>query len=202
MKQILAPAGLLVLLAAAWLPDAAPATTPTDDRVWFSGSSNLRSFTCRSRSVGTAVLLQDDARIDEVMAKDDVVADLALHIPADSFHCGIAMMNRHLRHTLHADEHPLIRFRLRGYDLVPGEDPPAATVEGTLYLAGVERPVQVEGRLEADAAGMIRFRGSHPLRPSEFGIRPPRRFAGLLRVRDQVTVHYDIGVTPSSVQPF
>jgi hypothetical protein len=27
---------------------------------------------------------------------------------------------------------------------------------------------------------------------TDFGVQPPRRFAGLLRVRDQIVVHFDI----------
>jgi len=34
----------------------------------------------------------------------------------------------------------------------------------------------------------------HRIGITDFGVAPPRRFAGLLRVRDRVTVHFDVAL--------
>jgi polyisoprenoid-binding protein YceI len=166
------------------------------DRVWFTGASNLRSFVCRTRSVGKAIDLQDYTRAAALLAGDRVVTSARIEIPSRSLHCGIAQMNRHLRHTLRADEHPLIRFEMRGYDVVPGDTAAAVRMEGALEVAGVERPISLTGTLRRDAGGSLHLVGRHPVRPSEFGVHPPRRFLGLLRVRDEVMVHFDVAIAP------
>jgi hypothetical protein len=38
--------------------------------------------------------------------------------------------------------------------------------------------------------------GTYVVRLQEFGVEPPRRFGGLLRVRDRVTVHFDVVPEP------
>jgi hypothetical protein len=40
-------------------------------------------------------------------------------------------------------------------------------------------------------------RGTHDVRVTDYGVRPPRRFLGLLRVREQVTVHFDVPLAAS-----
>ena len=42
----------------------------------------------------------------------------------------------------------------------------------------------------------MHVRGSYVIRMTDFGVRPPRRFGGLLRVRDQITVHFDVVPDP------
>jgi polyisoprenoid-binding protein YceI len=66
-------------------------------------------------------------------------------------------------------------------------------IDGDLAITGVTQPVTVEGRL---AAG--RAHGSAVIVQSRWGIRPYSAFLGALRLRDEVEVHFDIGLTPGA----
>jgi hypothetical protein len=59
-------------------------------------------------------------------------------------------------------------------------------------IAGTERAIVATATVEADTSGTLHVRGAHVVRMTDFGLRPPRRFGGLLRVRDAITVHFDI----------
>ena len=186
-----------VLLAAAALL-AAPAdgasaqATPSagDIRIWFTGASNVRTFTCRAAEVGASDRLPTAAEAGTPPA--DSARRVTLRIPVERVNCGIALMNRHLRHTLHADEYPAIEFTLAEYELVPGDSGWSVRMTGSLAIAGVERTVTVDGVVVEDSSGVLHVRGTHPVRVTDYGIQPPRRFAGLLRVREEVTVHFDV----------
>ena len=36
--------------------------------------------------------------------------------------------------------------------------------------------------------------GAYVVRMTDFGVTPPRRFGGLLKARDRITVHFDIAL--------
>jgi hypothetical protein len=180
------------IAALALLASSSGLCAQTADRVWFTGASNLRSFACESRSVGKALALREGATTDELMRGEPVVASASVEVPSGSFHCGIAQQNRHLRHTLGAEEHPLIRFWLLDYRFL---EPGRVAMQGKLEVGGVERIVEVTATV-AGGDGAPRITGSHRIRPSDFAIRPPRRFLGLLRVRDEVVVHFDLALAP------
>jgi polyisoprenoid-binding protein YceI len=170
----------LLLVAACHAPrPAAVSPERAPDRIWFDGASNIRGFTCRS----------DSARV--------TVATLAMSVT--SLDCGIRTQSRHLHEALAAKSAPTIEFRLADYRLGEGGTDTPIELRGTLRIAGAERPVTLAGVLHRDPTGTLRLRGEHRLRPTDFGVVPPRRFAGLLRVRDAVTVHFDVALpTPGT----
>jgi polyisoprenoid-binding protein YceI len=100
---------------------------------------------------------------------------------------GNGLRDSHLRGAMEADSFPLIRFELVGVD--PGSasgDTIRLTYQGHLTIHGVTRTVRVPGW--AILAGTLtEVFVSWPLDMREFGIRPPSRFLGAIRV-DPVTV--------------
>jgi len=61
-------------------------------------------------------------------------------------------------------------------------------VEGTLTLNGKTQPV----RLQLSAPGEGRYRGSATVLQSAFGIKPYSGFFGALKLRDEVTVEFEV----------
>ena len=65
---------------------------------------------------------------------------------------------------------------------------PAGVIEGALTLRGTSRPL----RLQVTSPGPGHFRGSATVRQTDFGITPYSGFLGALKLRDEVTVEFDI----------
>ena len=65
---------------------------------------------------------------------------------------------------------------------------PAGVIEGMLTLRGTSRPI----RLQVTSPGPGHFRGSATVRQTDFGITPYSGFLGALKLRDEVTVEFDI----------
>jgi polyisoprenoid-binding protein YceI len=119
-----------------------------------------------------------------------------LQVPVRSIDCGIGMQNRHLFETLGATAHPEIFFALNGYSVDRSANIPRVRIQGRLRIAGVERDVILYGIVFRDPGGDWVLRGERPINVRDFGVKPPRRFFGLLRVRDEITVHFDVAVRP------
>jgi polyisoprenoid-binding protein YceI len=193
----------LTILAALLAAPAADAQAPqpgAGTHVWFTGSSNLRRFTCRATQVGGGESLPD-ASAATAAAPDSAGVRVSLRIPVAGLDCGIWLMNRHLRHALHAERHPAIQFTLAEYELVPGDSGWVVRMHGELSIAGVQRRIAVDGAVAEDGAGTTHVRGRHEVRVTGYGVHPPRRFAGLLHVHEQVTVHFDVALPRAAPAP-
>jgi len=166
------------------------------DKIWFTGSSNIRSFTCRATQVNVsaeaAPELFDRTKADGLPA----VRNAALQVPVRSLNCGIALQNAHLFETLDASKNPSISFTLSDYAVDRGDAGSNVRMQGLLRIAGTERAVVVRGTVFRNRAGELILRGARSIDIRDFDIKPPRRFLGLLRVRNEVTVHFEVAVRP------
>ena len=177
-------------------PDIASTASAPVDSVWFTGSSNIRHFICRTTQVAVsaeaAIDEFDRTRVDGMPA----VSSGALAIPVQSLDCGIQKMNQDLLVTLGATTNPTISFRLWNYVVFDRKEPRSVRMNGLLRMAGKEKMMVVYGKVQRNPGGDLRLRGKRMIDVREYGIVPPTKFLGLVRVNKNVTVHFDIAVRP------
>lgn len=163
-----------------------------ESRLWITGASNIRHFTCQARQIGGTLELRGLPTHDSVLSGENASLEPSLRISVAHLDCGVGVMNRHLRDALHAPQYPVVEFRLATYDVDLVAATPVVRMVGQVTIGGVQRPVALTATIQADSLGRLHVRGTHAVRMTEFGIRPPRRFGGLLRVRDRIVVHFDV----------
>jgi polyisoprenoid-binding protein YceI len=166
------------------------------DKIWVTGTSNIRSFTCRARTVNVSV---EAAPENFERTKSDgltAVRSGGLQVPVRSLDCGIGLQNRHLFETLDAATNPVITFSLADYVVERSEGASNVRMQGLLRIAGTQRSLVVHGTVFRNASGQVILRGERLIDIRDFDIEPPRRFFGLLRVRNEVTVHFEVVVRP------
>jgi hypothetical protein len=161
-------------------------------RVWVTGASNIRRFTCRAGELDGALHLRGIATRGPRLSGLNTTAAPSLSVVVARLECGNGAMSKHLRETLRAPEHPVITFRLTSYDVDLTGVTPDTRIVGEVTVAGITRTAVVNAAVVPDSLGHLRVRGSYVMRMSDFGLEPPRRFGGLLRVRDRVVVHFDV----------
>ena len=149
----------------------------SDSRFWIEGSATGTSFVCRVDSLTGAA---------QFGSATSSVASGTLHVPVAQVDCGNSRMTADMRETLNAKQHPEISFSLSGV----GRSPVQA--HGTLAIAGVERTVSIHGTLRQMEGDEVRVTGSTRLRLTDFGIEPPTKFFGLVRVHNEIDVHFDL----------
>lgn len=191
---------LFVLAAVVPIRDAralapAPPIRP-ESRVWITGASNIRRFTCEARVLAGDIELRGATTTNPVLAGENTASHPSLSVSVDKLDCGIGRMNHHLQDALHGAEHPSIEFRLTTYEVDLKATTPAARIAGVVTIAGVQRSLATTALIHVDTLGMLHVRGGYVIRPTDFGVSPPRRFGGLLRVRDRVAVHFDVALSP------
>jgi hypothetical protein len=71
-----------------------------------------------------------------------------------------------------------------------GGAPAAGAIAGTLTLHGVSRGIQ----LQVTSPGLGRYRGTATIRQTDFGITPYSGFFGALKLRDEVTVEFEVTI--------
>jgi len=105
---------------------------------------------------------------------------------------GIGLRDRHLRHAMQADSFPVIRFELVGLDIGAARgDTVAATYQGHLTIHGVTRTVRLPGWVIVRQSG-AEVHAEAPLDMREYGIDPPTRFLGAVKVDPVVGLTVDL----------
>ena len=94
--------------------------------------------------------------------------------------------------VLDITEHPWIHY----HSVTVERTTTGWLIHGELDLHGTILPLQAVMRREGD-----RYVGSATVRLSEFGIEPVRRWGGLIRVRDDVTVEFDVLLAQAARSP-
>jgi hypothetical protein len=159
-----------------------------DSRFWIDGSATTGAFSCVAEEVSGLARLNSDH------------VDATVTVSVAAFDCGMSRMNRDFFAALRGDSHPTIRFELDHAavlenPLEPGAPVPVLAV-GTLYLAGASQRVAIRGIGRHLPDGQVQISGRHPLRMSDFGIKPPSGLLGLIRTNDRVVARFELAATP------
>jgi len=184
LKQILiagAIAGITATSAGGQMALPGNLTLSSASKVWFDGTSNVKSFSCSAGKMDVNVASDDDA----TPAK--LVKSASLTIPVAQLDCKNGKMNGHMRDALKADKNPKIMWKLSSYTV----DGNAVVMSGTLNIAGKENPIELRGR-GAYTNGILTLKGSKVLNMTDFGVKPPSLMFGTMKVANPVTVWYEL----------
>ncbi len=193
---------LLIVVGFVWI--AAPNRSEAQDKqvtvhsksqFWIQGKATTHSFTCGVEQVnGEAVLPTDQDTVPE--SADEEQTEVLVTVPVEAFDCGNSRMTRDLKETLKAEEHPEIRFELVHASVGEQIDTSAhwRNIEalGALTIAGKKRLMRVHVAGRAFDEERFRIRGCHPIRMTYFGIEPPSKALGLVKVKNRVEVQFDL----------
>lgn len=196
-----APQVLLVVLAVAGpllLPTAAGAqhrlTPHPDSRFWIQGDATVRDFTCVATGIeGSAVLPGAE---DSISAEGSAQTNVEVEVPIKGIDCGNSRMTSDLQETLDMEDHPKIRFELVHATMGGRTDTSTqwrrVDALGPLTVAGKKRLTKLDAAARALDDSHFRIRGCLPIRMTYFGIEPPSKAFGLIKVKNRVHVQYDL----------
>jgi polyisoprenoid-binding protein YceI len=181
----------------------APAVTPNtfhrealdllpESRVWINGSSTVRSFECKAGALDVQIATTATDAVRATIAGEKAIGAVEVKIPAEQLECGNGTMNDHMRKALKAKDNPTIAFRMTSYELAKTADGAKATLTGTLSLGGTERPITVAADAKAIDGETLRVAGTHEIRMTEYGLKPPTLMLGTLKVGEKVKVSFDL----------
>lgn len=173
-----------------------------DSRLWLEGSSNVRDWTCKATAMEALIAIDGnsvDSRDDVAVAKSLRGVDVI--IPVRKLKCGDRHMEANMYSALKAPEPPEISYIVADFEITPTLSGDGLSVQATgkMSVAGAERPVTMTVKTERLPDGTRRARGTVPIRMTDFGIKPPRPWFGVLRTADEVKVQFEIYVSPQAL---
>lgn len=170
-----------------------------NSRLWIEGRATRIQYNCNANTRAITFSEMRDANPGEIILQDrngELNGPLRIYIPVTWFDCGLRRMNEDFKEALKADQYDHIIFELKNTDAINTTDPNRVIfqVEGELTVAGVTNPISVEiiGRNSGNDG--FRIQGQRQIYMSDYNINPPTALRGLIEVRDELTVHFDIVV--------
>lgn len=186
--------GLAVGIMAAWSPVVAPLTLRPESRLSFDGKSTVRDWSCHASTM-QADFDADLGAVAAVLQGRKAVKAVTLTVPVEKLDCANGTMNGHMRKALNAEQHKRLVFTLTGYELA-GAGPVTGTLNGTLQINGVTKPITLTARFSEAPNGGLRMVGSYPLTMTDWQVQPPTLMLGTLKVDPVVTVKFDVQLQP------
>ena len=166
------------------------ALQPTS-KLWVEGTSTMRSFSCQATQVMATVDASGANAIARLMTGEKAVESVTVIVPSEKLDCGNGTMNDHMRKALKTAEAPTIAFHVASYELAKEANGVSGTLTGTLSLGGEKKTITVPAT-GAMIDGALHVTGAYPLAMSDYSLKAPSLMFGRIKVRDQVTVKFDL----------
>ncbi|HZI04149.1 MAG TPA: YceI family protein, partial [Archangium sp.] len=159
------------------------------------GKSTVRDFTCKSKGMDARFTPGESGGELTLEQLTGALREVQLEIPIRKLDCANGTMNEHMHGALLMAQHPIIRFRMSGYEAGAAKDGQVPLrIRGELTMAGVTRPIDLVARATSASEGKLRVQGQYPLRMTDWGVRPPTLMLGTLKVGDSVVVRFDFAL--------
>ena len=189
-----------IVLAAALLPMVARAqegelklSAQGPSKLWVEGTSSVRDWKCDATTIEATVTGAGAAASASAKEVGAAAKHALLTIPVAQLDCHNGTMNEHMRKALKANDNKTIQYRIATWELTPRSDDSASVkTSGTLVMAGAEKPITVDLVAKRGAAGSWALTGSRTLQMTEWGIKPPSLMFGTMKVRDPVTIRFQL----------
>ncbi|RIV30475.1 YceI family protein [Flagellimonas lutimaris] len=153
-----------------------------ESEVVISGTTNVNEFTCKYNleELELPIRLAYDDKAEQIQ-----FSNAQLKLANDCFDCGGKAINKDFRELLQTEEHPQVELRLLYVD-PPQPDNQKIGVGMEIKIAGVAR--NYETILYCEQQGNICVDGTIPLKLTDFGLEPPRKVLGMIKVHDEIQV--------------
>jgi len=176
----------------AWMGPVNGLALQPQSRLWVEGTSTVRGFECKATGFSARVSTSGANAAGAVAAGEKAVTTVELRVPAQKMDCANGTMNEHMLKALKSAEHPEIVFRLTSYELARGGSGAKVTMNGNLTLGGVQKPVSITAEARDVGGGLLQVVGSHEVRMTEFGLKPPSLMMGTMKVNERIKVNFDL----------
>lgn len=171
---------------------SAGASLQSQSRLWLVGDSTLHLYESTATVLNVSLSFKESpsgSLLDSL--KSNGMEKLDVAVPVKEMRSGKPPLDRNMQKALKAVENPDITFQMKSYTTSPAEGQAVKiNASGQLKIAGVEKPVELEGTAEL-LGDLLEIRGSKDLLMTDYGVKPPSML-GVVRTKNEVTVHFDL----------
>lgn len=177
-------------LGAAQDPERGRALILQDSKLSIHGTSNVTDFICLyNYEIEQDTLTYAIQRVVEDSLV--IITGDKLKLKTEGFDCGKKGINRDFRKTLKSEQYPLIEIELLKLFL---NNHAPFKAEVLIRLAGNTQPYLVLFRDTDEVNRVHLVSGVQDLKMTDFGLDPPSALFGLVKVRDELKIHFTLKV--------
>jgi hypothetical protein len=168
-------------------------TLKPESALWLVGDSTLHPFTSRTQQLD---LFAEMAAGRNTLLESGALKNLKLVIPVESLKSKEVTLDKNMYKALKTGEHPAIIFEMTGYEINPSTISVSAShvkVAGTLQVAGTQQAIELHSEAIPEPAS-LRVQGQYSLLMTDYGIKPPTMMLGTIKVKNKVTIHFDLHI--------
>ena len=169
-----------------------PIELQPESKLWIAGTSTVRAFQCQAAAFDAKLSSAGTSAVTAVLAGEKAISDVVVTVAAGKLDCRNSTMNGHLRKALKTEQFPTIVFRAGSYDLAKVNDGVNVTLNGTLTLGGVDKPITINATAKPGENGTLLVSGTREVRMTEFGLKPPTLMLGTMKVDEKITVGFEV----------
>jgi len=154
-----------------------------------AGKSNVNSFTC---TISQYDYKDTIALFGETNKTVRLNGDLSMDIL--NFDCQSSMINKDMQKTLKADIYPQLKIRFLSFQSMPLLQQKSELVKGIIEveLAGVIKRIEMTYTITRVGNNFIQMSGNRNFTFSDFKLSPPQKFAGLIKIKDDFNVNFQL----------
>jgi len=198
LTNIRRSATLAAILLAAALPALAQISVQPGGSLRIEGDSTLHKWSSTATAVSMTFTLADGAPqgLSEAI-KAAKVSGMEVKISVAGLKSGESGLDKNMRKSMDAEKFPEVLYKLVKYELAKptAAGTVVAKTTGELTIAGQTKTVAIDVEFIL-GAGAPEVKGSYTLNMSDFGIKPPSLMLGAIKVRDPVTIRFDLVLKP------
>ncbi len=193
MRTMLHYAAVVSLLipSAGWTIVGEQLNLQPQSKLWVEGGSTIKSWSCEAKDVTANIEASSGGAVAKTLSGEKAISTVDVEMTVEKIECGNGTMNDHLRTALKAKDNKSISFKLTGYDVAKSADGVGGTLNGTLALGGMKKPISIPAT-GVELGGALRVTGSYTMKMSDYDLTPPSLMFGRIKVRDEVTVKFDL----------
>ncbi len=163
------------------------------DYIAIIGETNINCFECEyDGNEGTQNIYQ--FVLNSESSRDQV---LEVYIPVKEFNCSQYLMYDDLQLLLKSNEHPYIRIGIDPSQLRKIPNKPAVNLDISLTIADVTNIQSILCTVDDFKDSRLQISGQTTIHLTDYKIKPPVKFMGLVRVKDEVTISFSFNFIDS-----
>lgn len=165
---------------------------PKSSTITISGTTNVHDWKSQVTQMKGDLTVNSSKKIQSLSVEIPVVS-----IKSEEKE---KLMDKKTYEAFKSDKNPTISFQLTEVNSMQiiGENI-SATITGNLTMAGFTKKIILKTLGKNTKPGVYQFKGSTPLKMSEFKMKAPTALMGVMKVGDGVTLSYDVSFEGSQI---
>jgi hypothetical protein len=157
------------------------------------GRSNLSSFCCQV----TRYLETDTMQyVKNETTRQFVFTNSCLTIDINNFDCHQRIITNDFRKTLKADQNRFLKIQFISLDAFDVRNQQTVKGKVEILLAGQVKCTTIDFKTNATNTGLIQMNGTKTLLFSEFNLHPPKKMAGIIKIKEEIRVNFQLFFKP------